>query len=214
MGKNLSKTNGKIDRLLSVAPKLDRQDVLSRYRDQFHIPRQDDGSEKLYFCGHSLGLQPLAAESAILEQLQAWGERGVDGHFGGDPAWIDFHEQLREPLAGLAGARSTEVVVMNTLTVNLHLMMVSFYRPRGQRRKILIEKHAFPSDRYAVESQLRFHGLDPAECLLELAPESGSRIVEESSIEAYLHDHGEEIALVLWPGVQYASGQAFDLALR
>lgn len=197
--------------ILETAQMLDRQDDLRHFRQQFLVPPHKDGSDQLYFCGHSLGLQPQAVESEMHRELQSWRERGVAGHFIGEPAWLDYNESLRESLCELAGARPAEVVVMNTLTVNLHLMMVSFYRPRGRRRKILIEKHAFPSDRYAVASQIRFHGLDPVECLLELEPDSGSRIIEESSIESYLRDRGEEIALVLWPGVQYASGQAFDL---
>lgn len=200
-----------LNEFLQTAQMLDQQDGLRRYRDQFLIPPHKDGTSQLYFCGHSLGLQAQAVESEMQKELQSWRERGVAGHFIGSPPWADYNAQLRESLSNLAGARPAEVVVMNTLTVNLHLMMVSFYQPQGRRRKILIEKHAFPSDRYAVASQIRFHGLDPGDCLLELEPESGSRIIEESSIESYLREKGEEIALVLWPGVQYASGQAFDL---
>ena len=198
--------------LSDTARKLDREDPLGKFRDQFHIPLNDDGSEQHYFCGHSLGLQPKSVGNAVQKELDAWRELAVHGHFEGDSPWMHLNEKLCLPLAGLAGAQPAEVVVMNTLTVNLHLLMVSFFRPQGTRRKILLERHAFPSDRYAVESQLRFHGLDPANCLVELEPEAGRQLIEESDIETYLSEHGEEIALVLWPGVQYISGQAFDLA--
>jgi kynureninase len=194
------------------ARKLDREDPLGKFRNEFHIPLNDDGSEQQYFCGHSLGLQPKSAGAAVQKELDTWRELAVHGHFQGDSPWMNLNEKLCHPLADLAGALPAEVVVMNTLTVNLHLLMVSFFRPQGTRRKILLERHAFPSDRYAVESQLRFHGLDPADCLVELAPGADGQLFEESDIETYLSEHGEEIALVLWPGVQYISGQAFDLA--
>jgi len=197
--------------LLESARELDRQDELRDYRNAFWIPRRREGGDQVYLCGHSLGLQPRTAASAIETEMQRWRELAVSGHFRGDPAWIEFGDELAEVLAALVGAESGEVTVMNTLTVNLHLLMVSFYRPSGRRRRILIERDAFPSDRYAVASQIRCHGLDPAECLVELAPRRGSRLLEEGDVEAWLNAHGEEVALVLWPGVQYASGQAFDL---
>jgi kynureninase len=201
-----------MDQLLTAAREHDQNDPLAPFREEFHIPLNDDGSEQNYFCGHSLGLQPKTAAAAVHEELEAWRWLGVRGHFEGALPWLDCNEVLREPLAGLTGARPDEIVVMNTLTVNLHLLMVSFFRPRGKRRKILIEKHAFPSDRYAVESQLRFHGLDPLECLVELEAGQEPYVLEESAIEEYLETHGDEVALVLWPGVQYVSGQFFDLA--
>ncbi len=201
-----------MNELLETARKLDGEDELRHFRDKFWIPPHGNGASQMYFCGHSLGLQPKVVESAMQEELRAWRELGVSGHFSGSPAWIDYSDRLKELLAGLTGAKPVDLAVMNTLTVNLHLMMVSFYRPEGRRRKILIEQHAFSSDRYAVESQLRYHGYNPAECLLQIEPESGGRIIEESRIESILQRHGEEIALVLWPGVQYASGQAFDLS--
>jgi kynureninase len=197
--------------LLESARELDRQDDLRDFRNAFWIPRQPGGGDQAYFCGHSLGLQPRTAAAALDTEMTRWRELAVSGHFHGQPSWIDYGDDLAEMLAGLVGAEPGEVTVMNTLTVNLHLLMVSFYRPAGPRRKILIERGAFPSDRYAVESQIRFHGLDPAECLVELEPGSGGRLHEEADIEAWLQAHGEEVALVLWPGVQYASGQAFDL---
>jgi len=198
-------------KLRDEARKMDQADDLGGFRDHFFIPTQHDGRDLVYFCGHSLGLQPRSVEAVMARELKAWRELAVRGHFEGDAPWMDYNKRLCRPLAQLFGADPTEIVVMNTLSVNLHLLMVSFFQPSGKRRKILIEKHAFPSDRYAVESQLRFHGLDPLECLVELEPEHGQSLLEESAIEYYLQHHGDEIALVLWPGVQYISGQAFDL---
>jgi kynureninase len=200
-----------MEQLLENARALDRQDPLRTFREQFWIPPHDGGHEQVYLCGHSLGLQPRAAEAALARELERWRTLAVAGHFHGQPAWIDYGDELAESMADLVGARPQEITVMNTLTVNLHLLMVSFFRPAGRRRKIVIERGAFPSDRYAVESQLRFHGLDPADCLVELAPSGGGRLIEEDEVEAWLRAHGDEVALVLWPGVQYSSGQAFDL---
>jgi len=193
------------------ARELDRLDPLRSFRERFWIPPGPSGGEQLYFCGHSLGLQPIGAEDALRSELTAWRDRAVDGHFDGEPAWTLYAESLTEPLAGILGARPGEIAVMNTLSVNLHLMMVSFYRPRGRKRKILIESQAFPSDRYAVASQIRFHGLDPAECLVELGSRTGTAPLEEERVEAWLQENADEVAMVLWPGVQYATGQAFDL---
>lgn len=197
---------------LEQAREHDRQDVLSGFRDQFWIPRKPDGTEQLYFCGNSLGLQPKEAKEAVLDELTAWQELAVEGHFKGQRPWLSYNELLREPMAKLIGAQAREVVLMNSLTVNLHLMMISFYRPVAQRNKILIEQHSFPSDRYAVESQIRMQGLDPDECLIEITTRGNEYLIDESAIEEYLAEHGEQVALVLWPGVHYASGQAFDLA--
>lgn len=201
-----------MNRLWENAIKRDREDPLSPFRNEFFIPLTEDGSEQHYFCGHSLGLQPKTAASSVQEELEAWAKLAVRGHFEGNRPWLDYNDKLCLPLSELVGAHPGEVIVMNALTVNLHLMMVSFFRPQGKRRKILIEKHAFPSDRYAVDSQLRFHGLDPADCVVEIEPPPGEHTIEECVIEQYLESHGEQIALVLWPGVQYISGQAFDLA--
>ena len=200
-----------IERTLEQSRELDRQDTLSGFREQYWIPRKADGSEQLYFCGNSLGLQPKGVKAAVLDELAAWQELAVEGHFRGQRPWLSYNDLLRGPMAEIVGAKPREVVVMNTLTVNLHLMMISFYRPQGRRRQILIEQQSFPSDRYAVESQIRMHGLDPAECLVEIAPAAGSRTINEAAVEDYLASHGEQVALVLWPGVQYASGQFFDL---
>jgi len=205
-----------VKQALETARFLDSQDPLASFRDRFWIPKHSDGTDQLYFCGNSLGLQPRALAAEMEKELESWKKYGVEGHFKGQHPWMPYHEFLREPLAKLTGSLPSEVVAMNSLTVNLHLMMVSFYRPEGQLQKIVIEQQAFPSDRYAVESQIRFHGLDPNECLVELAPQNGkkshaNRVIEEQDIEAYLESEGDQVALVLWPGVQYATGQVFDL---
>lgn len=200
-----------MEKLLAEANSLDLQDDLAGFRARFHIPKHRDGSDLVYLCGHSLGLQSKSVHTVVQDELEAWRERAVRGHFEGPLPWMDYNRRLCESLSGLVGSRPEEIVVMNTLTVNLHLLMVSFFRPREKRHKILIEKHAFPSDRYAVQSQLHFHGLDPLRDLVELAPREGEYLIEESAVEDYLAVHGDEIALVLWPGVQYITGQAFNL---
>ena len=192
------------------AAALDAADPLARFRDAFHIPPHGAG-EQHYFCGNSLGLQPKAVRQALLDELDDWAVHGVEGHFQGRFPWMPYHAFLREGLATLVGAEPSEVVAMNSLSVNLHLMMVSFYRPTVQRHAILIEEGSFPSDRYAVESQVRLHGFDPAHSLIELAPDADDGTVSMAAIERVLAERGHEIALVLWPGVQYRTGQAFDL---
>ena len=192
------------------AAALDAADPLKDFRAQFHIPRHGEG-EQLYFCGNSLGLQPRAVRPALMEELDAWATHGVEGHFLGKHPWMPYHQFVRESLADCVGAMPSEVVAMNTLSVNLHLMMVSFYRPSTQRHAILIEAGAFPSDRYAVESQIRFHGFDPATSLIELESDEAGGTISMQAIERVLEQRGQEIALVLWPGLQYRSGQAFDL---
>lgn len=159
------------ERTPEFARQLDRGDGLARCRSEFHIPKKTDGSEEIYFCGNSLGLQPIRTAACVNEFLSDWARLGVRGHFEGQHPWLPYHEFLTAGLASLAGANSNEVVAMNSLTVNLHLMMVSFYRPTKSRYKILIEDHAFPSDTYAVDSHLRHRGLDPAQALVNfLAP--------------------------------------------
>lgn len=199
------------DITLEHALALDRDDPLAALRGAFHIPRDGAGRDKSYFCGNSLGLMPVAAAERVAEELTLWREQAVEGHMTGRRPWMPYHENLRDALARMAGARPAEVVAMNSLTVNLHLMMASFYRPRGQRRKILIEAQAFPSDRFACASQIRWHGLDPDDCLIELTPESGQRTLDEDAIESAIQAIGEELALVMLPGVQYVTGQVFDL---
>jgi kynureninase len=188
----------------------DHEDSLAGYRDQFLIPPHQ-GGEQIYLCGNSLGLQPAEAARCVQDELDAWGERAVEGHFAGARPWTRYQEALREPLARLAGARPDEITVMNTLTVNLHLLLVSFFTPVGSRTRIVTERQPFPSDRYTLASQLRWHGLDPEEHLVEIGAGSDSMIVDETALETYLEEHGDRVALVLWSGVHYASGQAFDL---
>ncbi len=188
----------------------DAADPLAGFRDEFHVPRHGAG-EVTYFCGNSLGLQPRATRAAVETELDAWAESAVEGHFRGDLPWMDYHAFVRDDLATLVGALPSEVVAMNSLTVNLHLMMVGFYRPTADRPAILIEKGAFPSDRHAVESQIRWHGFDPASALIELAGDEADGTLSDDAILRALDEHGPRVALVLLPGVQYLSGQAFDL---
>jgi len=198
-------------RTLAYATARDAADSLARFRDQFAHPQGEDGKPLVYLCGHSLGLQPLAARERINEELDDWAAMGVRGHESARRPWIPYHELLTQGLAGLTGALPTEVVAMNSLTVNLHLMLASFYRPEQSRTRILIEANAFPSDRHALTSQIGWHGLNPHEELLELAPVSGSSQITTEQIEYFLQQRGSEVALVLWPGTQYLSGQVFDL---
>lgn len=188
----------------------DAADPLRAFRDEFVIP-QHAGSDATYFCGNSLGLQPRAARDAVNTELDYWGELAVEGHFKGRAPWLDYHDYVRDDLATLVGAQPLEVVAMNTLGVNLHLLMVSFYRPTAERPAILIEAGAFPTDRYAVESQIRFHGFDPATELIELQADQPNGVLSLAAIERALDTHGARIALVMLPGIQYRNGQAFDL---
>jgi len=192
------------------AAAMDAADGLAGFRDRFFIPPHD-GGESVYLCGNSLGLQPRTAADYIGQELEDGRDLAVEGHFRGRRPWKDYHERFTAPLAALAGARESEVVCMNGLTVNLHLLMVSFYRPVGRRRKILIERPAFPSDRYAVVSQLAFHGLDPADALVEVAPRPGEQALRDEDFVEAIDAHGDELACVLLPGVQYLSGQVLDM---
>jgi kynureninase len=190
----------------------DARDPLGAFRARFALPRDAGGEPLVYLCGHSLGLLPLAARELVNEELEEWAQRAVLAHEHGRRPWVPYHENATPGLAVLGGARPGEVIAMNSLTVNLHLMLASFYRPQGRRTGILMEAGAFSSDRHAVTSQIAWHGLDPQDALLELPPSAGEATVPEQAIEAYLTRHGEQIALVLWPGVQFRTGQAFDLA--
>ncbi|MEZ5461705.1 kynureninase [Dokdonella sp.] len=189
----------------------DAADPLADFRSEFFIPSHE-GHEIGYFCGNSLGLQPRAARQAVIDELDYWAELAVEGHFRGRLPWLDYHEFVRDDLALLTGAQPGEVVAMNTLSVNLHLLMVSFYRPTPERPAILIEKSAFPSDRYAVEAQVRFHGFDPATALIEIAPDQPGGTISDQAILRAIDEHGSRVALVMLPGVQYLTGQALDLA--
>ncbi|HEY2808901.1 MAG TPA: kynureninase [Steroidobacteraceae bacterium] len=197
---------------LEEARALDGADPLRHFRARFAQPADARGVPKVYLCGHSLGLMPLAARTAVTEELDDWARLAVEGHEQARRPWIPYHGNLSAGLAALAGAGAGEVVGMNSLTVNLHLMLASFYRPQAGRQRILIEAGAFSSDRHAVTSHLAWHGVDPAQALIELAPAAGEDSVPESAIEACLSEHGSQIALVLWPGVQFRTGQAFDVA--
>jgi len=193
------------------ARRLDEEDALAGFRSRFHIPLRPDGSPVCYFTGNSLGLQPVGAGEALRRELERWARRGVDGHFDGEAPWFSYHEQVREPLARLVGAEPDEVVAMNGLTVNLHLMMVTFFRPTRARSKILMEDRAFPSDTYAARTQLRHHGLDPDRELIVARAPDGSAVVPTGEFERLLERHGSEIALVLLGGVNYYTGQLFEL---
>ncbi|MBT8142631.1 MAG: kynureninase [Gammaproteobacteria bacterium] len=184
-------------------------------RDQFHIPKQANGDDEIYLCGNSLGLQPKRTQGYIDELLDDWRRLGVKGHHQGDYPWLPYHKFLLTGFADLVGAKESEVVPMNTLTVNLHLLMVSFYRPTKTRYKILVEDHAFPSDHIAVDAQLRFHadylGFDPKEAMLIATPREGEDILRTEDILDLIEQHADELALVMLPGVQYYTGQIFDM---
>jgi kynureninase len=190
---------------------LDAQDPLAAYRERFYIPYGADGQESIYLCGNSLGLQPKTARAYVAQELQDWARLGVEGHFQARHPWLSYHENLTDQTASLVGALPLEVVVMNTLTVNLHLMLVSFYRPTRERYKVVIESPTFPSDRYAIASHIAWHGLDPAEALVVLEPRQGETCLRTEDIAARLDQDGPAVALVLLGGVNYYTGQAFDM---
>lgn len=194
------------------ALEMDADDPLRGYRERFFIPTTQDGREWVYLCGHSLGLQPKNTPAYVTEELEDWARLAVEGHFRARHPWMPYHRFLMEQSAAIVGAKADEVVVMNSLTVNLHFMMVSFYRPTKQRHKILVERGAFPSDQYALKSQIRFHGFEPATSLVEIAPRPGENCIRDEDIVTFIEREGEAIALVLFGGVNYATGQAFDIA--
>jgi kynureninase len=195
---------------LNYALEQDQNDPLAHFREQFHLPKTDSGEPFIYFCGNSLGLQPHSTSALILEELDAWKKLGVDGHLAGKRPWLPYHGFLTKYSSELVGALDKEVVVMNSLSVNLHLLMTSFYRPNGKKKKILIEHNAFPSDRYAVQSQLKLHGNHPKDDLIILQPDAGDIITTDWILDCFDH-HGDKIAMVLIGGVNYYSGQAFDM---
>ena len=188
----------------------DAADPLRGFRDEFFIP-QHDGKPQAYFVGNSLGLQPKGARAHVEEVLDKWATEAVEGHFTGSAQWMPYHELVRDPLARVVGAQPSEVVAMNSLTANLHLMLVSFYQPTIERTAILVEAGSFPSDRYAVESQLKYRGLPPQHTLIEVEPDQPDGTFSMQAIERAINENGKRLALVLWPGVQYRTGQAFDL---
>lgn len=198
------------DTSAQAAAAKDAEDEFSRFRDRFHIPKVN-GDEVTYLAGNSLGLQPRRAQDDMTEELWKWATHGVRGHFEGSRPWAPFHELFTAPMSRICGGMEEEVVVMNSLTVNLHLLMVSFYRPTTSRFKILIESHAFPSDHYAVESQLRFHGIDPSVGLLTVEPRPGEETIRADDLIETIRRNSDELALVLLPGVQYYTGQVFPM---
>ncbi|MCF6222816.1 MAG: kynureninase [Flavobacteriaceae bacterium] len=196
---------------LAYAKNLDIEDPLRLYRDKFYIPKQKNGKDHIYLCGNSLGLQPRSTRKYIEQELNDWEKLGVEGHFEAKNPWMSYHEILTDKMSKIVGAKANEVVVMNSLTVNLHLMMVSFYRPSSKRYKILIEGNAFPSDQYAVKSQIEFHGYDVADALIELIPRKGEKTMRIEDILKLIKEEGDTIVLIMIGGLNYYTGQAFDM---
>ena len=196
---------------IEYAKDQDLHDPIAHCRKKFHIPKNSEGDEWLYFTGNSLGLQPKETKNHIKQELDDWANLGVEGHFEAKNPWMPYHEFLTKTMAQIVGAKPIEVVIMNTLTTNLHLLMVSFYQPTKLKHKILIESDAFPSDRYAVETQLKFHGFEPSDSLIEWSPRKGEALLNIEDLESILESQGEEIALLLVGGVNYYTGQYLDL---
>ncbi len=196
----------------ATAEALDAADPLTAFRDEFHLPQGKDGATQIYLVGNSLGALPRTAVDHVNTELQRWARLGAAAHLEGDLAWLPYHKLLTEPLARLVGGHPNEVVAMNSLTVNLHLLMVSFYKPDHTRHKILIEDHAFPSDHFAVQSQIRQRGHDPADSLIIARPRPGTETLQRSDLLALIEEHGPELALVMLPGVHYYTGQVLPIA--
>jgi kynureninase len=192
------------------AVSLDAEDELKHFRNEFLIP-QHNGKDAIYLCGNSLGLQPVSAQKYLAAQLSTWKDLAVEGWFQGEDPWLQFHHQLKQPLANLTGAKIEEITVMNSLTVNLHLLFVSFYQPTSKRYKILMEGGAFPSDQYAVESQVLYHGFEPEKAIIELFPKEGELTLRTEDIILAIEQNADELALVLFGGVNYYTGQLFDM---
>ncbi|PQJ09297.1 kynureninase [Flavipsychrobacter stenotrophus] len=195
---------------LEYAQGLDQTDILFPFRERFHFP-QHEGRDVYYFCGNSLGLQPKMVSYLMQKELEDWAKHGVEGHFNAAMPWLSYHKFFAERLAKIVGAVKDEVVAMNTLTVNLHLLLLSFYRPQNGRYKILMEAGAFPSDQYAMETQVRMHGFDPYDAIIEIAPREGAHTIEESDILDAIAHAGDSLAVVIMGGVNYYTGQYFDI---
>lgn len=195
---------------LEFAQQLDALDELKNFRDKFYIPLVN-GKACIYFTGNSLGLQPKTTQDYVLNELEDWASFGVEGHFHARNPWLPYHENFPRQLSAIVGCKENEVVVMNQLTVNLHLLMVTFYRPTKQRYKIICEARAFPSDQYAFETQAKYHGFDPADAVIEVSPREGEHTLRAEDIVAVIQQHGDSVAVVLFGGVNYYSGQLFDL---
>ena len=190
---------------------MDQNDELKSYRDSFHFPVDSNGNKILYFTGNSLGLQPKTTKEAVEQELDDWANFAVEGHFKAKNPWMPYHELLTNDMAEIVGAKPEEVVIMNSLTVNLHFLMISFYNPTKKRFKILIENDAFPSDRFAVKSQLKLHGFDPKNDLIEWSPRSNENLLRIEDLQEIIKKNGDEIALILVGGVNYYTGQLLDL---
>ncbi|MDR6301241.1 kynureninase [Mesonia maritima] len=204
-------TTATYENTLAFAKEQDQNDPLHKFRKEFHIPTDKNGKEHVYLCGNSLGLQPKNTQKYIQEELNDWSKFGVEGHTEAKHPWMPYHEFLTEKMAKIVGAKPSEVVMMNTLTTNLHLMMVSFYRPTSKKYKIVIESDAFPSDKYAVESQLDFHGFDKKEGLILWKPRKGEELCRFEDLEKIMEEHGDEIALLLIGSTNYYTGQSFPI---
>jgi kynureninase len=200
----------KYENTASFAIQMDTTDEVRTFRGYFIFPELG-GTQALYFTGNSLGLQPIKTKDYIQTELNDWGRLAVEGHFYALNPWYSYHEMFAKPIASIVGAQPEEVVVMNQLTVNLHLLMVSFYRPKPNRFKILCESRAFPSDQYAMESQVRFHGYDPDDAIIEVLPRAGEYCLRTEDIIERIEMHADELALVLFGGVNYVTGQLFDM---
>ena len=196
---------------LEFAKEQDQNDILKSYRDAFYLPKNKNGEPLIYMTGNSLGLQPKATKQYINQELEDWANLGVEGHFEAKTPWLPYHEFLTKSMAHVVGAKPIEVIVMNTLTANLHFMMVSFYKPTKKRYKILIESDAFPSDKYAVESQLRHHGYDDKDGVVLWEPREGEELLNYNDLETILETQGDQIALIMIGGINYYTGQFFDL---
>lgn len=194
----------------SFAQEMDSQDTLAHFRSRFHFPKVA-GKEAIYFCGNSLGLQPKSVKDYLAKELSNWADLAVDGHFHGEDAWYHIRKKSKPALAEIVGAQEHEVVAMNNLSVNLHLLMVSFYRPTKERYKIIVEAGAFPSDQYMLETQIKFHGLDPADALVEISPRLGEHTLRTEDILTEIRKQGDSLAMVNMAGIQYYTGQLFDL---
>ncbi|WP_121667118.1 kynureninase [Mesonia aquimarina] len=204
-------TTTSYENTLAFAKEQDQKDPLHKFRKEFHIPTNKDGKEQVYLCGNSLGLQPKNTQKYLQEELNDWSKFGVEGHTEAKHPWMPYHEFLTEKMAKIVGANPSEVVMMNTLTTNLHLMMVSFYRPTSKKYKIVIESDAFPSDKYAMESQIDFHGFDPKEGLVQWTPREGEDLCRFEDLEKIMKEHGDEVALLLIGSTNYYTGQSFPI---
>ncbi|MFZ1311211.1 MAG: kynureninase, partial [Chitinophagaceae bacterium] len=195
---------------LEFARDLDAKDVLKSFRQHFFIP-QHEGNDCVYFTGNSLGLQAKTTSEYVQQELDDWARLGVEGHFQAKNPWMPYHEIFPKQLSKIVGCKENEVVVMNSLTVNLHLLMVTFYRPTKQRYKIICEAKAFPSDQYAFETQAKYHGFDPADAVIEVAPREGEHILRTEDIISTIQQHNDSVAVVLFGGINYYTGQLFDM---